>query len=61
MWASFDGKDRCALNCGDAVLIRMSHWPVPTVCDHDPSRDWFGSVREGLQWNVRKVQHGAGQ
>jgi hypothetical protein len=27
----------------------------------DPSRDWFMGIREGLQWNMRRVQGGAGQ
>eukprot|EP00798_Chlamydomonas_sp_ICE-L_P032354 gene32354-5382_t len=48
------------LNPGDAVIIRMSQWPVPTVCSTDPSRDWFSGVREGLHWNVRGQQQGAG-
>ncbi len=60
MWASFDGKDRQALGPGDAVMVRMSRWPVPTVCSKDVSRDWFSGVREGLHWNVRKPQAGAG-
>ncbi|GIL94129.1 hypothetical protein Vretimale_298 [Volvox reticuliferus] len=61
MWCSFDGKDRQALNAGDAVVIRMSAWPVPTVCSKDASRDWFSGVREGLHWNMRRLQAGAGQ
>ncbi|GLC39749.1 hypothetical protein PLESTF_001898000 [Pleodorina starrii] len=61
MWCSFDGKDRQALNAGDAVVIRMSAWPVPTVCSRDASRDWFSGVREGLHWNMRRLQAGAGQ
>ncbi|KAG2430425.1 hypothetical protein HXX76_009950 [Chlamydomonas incerta] len=61
MWCSFDGKDRQPLNAGDAVMIRMSAWPVPTVCSSDASRDWFSGVREGLHWNMRRLQAGAGQ
>ncbi|GAX73590.1 hypothetical protein CEUSTIGMA_g1041.t1 [Chlamydomonas eustigma] len=61
MWCSFDGKDRQALRAGDAVIIRTSQWPLPTVCSRDPSRDWFMGVREGLQWNARRTQGGAGQ
>ncbi len=61
MWCSFDGKDRQELNAGDAVIIRMSQWPIPTVCSADPSQDWFMGVREGLHWNTRRVQAGAGQ
>ena len=49
------------LRAGDAVIIRTSQWPIPTVCSKDPSRDWFMGVREGLHWNARRVQGGAGQ
>ena len=61
MWCSFDGKDRQPLRAGDAIIIRSSRWPIPTVCSSDPSRDWFMGVREGLHWNSRRVQAGAGQ
>lgn len=60
-WCSFDGKDRQLLAAGDAVVIRTSVWPVPTICNKDASRDWFSSVRDNLHWNVRKLQAGAGQ
>ena len=56
MWASFDGKDRLQLAAGDAVLIRMSRWPVPAVCQADATADWLLGAREGLNWNLRKVQ-----
>lgn len=42
-------------------MIRSSSWPVPTVCHQDAGRDWFCSVREGLHWNMRQLQAGAGQ
>ena len=59
-WCSFDGKDRPELRPGDAVLIRLAAWPVPTVASSpDSSVDWFSAVRECLHWNLRKVQ-GAG-
>ncbi|PNH12911.1 NAD(H) kinase 1 [Tetrabaena socialis] len=61
LWCSFDGKDRQALNAGDAVMIRMSAWPVPTICSENASMDWFSGVREGLHWNMRRLQAGAGQ
>lgn len=61
VWASFDGKDRTELGPGDAVVIRLSKWPVPSVAaEADPSSDWFSAVRECLHWNMRKVQGGAG-
>jgi NAD+ kinase len=62
VWASFDGKDRTQLGPGDAVVMRLSKWPVPSVAaEADPSSDWFSAVRECLHWNMRKVQGGAGQ
>ncbi|KAF6254992.1 ATP-NAD kinase-like domain-containing protein [Scenedesmus sp. NREL 46B-D3] len=61
VWASFDGKDRTELVPGDAVVVRLSRWPVPSVAaEADPSGDWFSAVRECLHWNIRKVQGGAG-
>ncbi len=61
MYCSFDGKDRQELHAGDAIVMRMSQWPIPTVCSRDPSRDWFTGIREGLHWNARRLQAGAGQ
>eukprot|EP00250_Pteridium_aquilinum_P004064 c14305_g1_i1 orf=376-2040(-) len=55
-WASFDGKDRQKLEAGDALLCNMSQWPVPTMSEMESTRDFLRSVREGLHWNMRKVQ-----
>jgi len=41
---------------GDAVRIRASQFPVPTVCLHDTTTDWFGSLGRCLNWNVREPQ-----
>ncbi len=60
-WCSFDGQHRRALRPGDAVVIHCSRWPVPTVCSTNTSHDWFRAVREGLYWNLRKMQAGKGQ
>lgn len=50
-----------AMHAGDAVVIRLSKWPVPSVAaEADPSSDWFSAVRECLHWNLRKLQGGAG-
>ena len=57
-YCSFDGKSRQQLHPGDSLLILMSQWPVPMVCNLDASHDWFLSVRDGLNWNVRKAQAG---
>jgi NAD+ kinase len=55
-YCSFDGRGRQALWPGDSVLIHVSQWPVPMVCNLDSSHDWFLSVREGLNWNRRVPQ-----
>lgn len=55
-YCSFDGRGRRVLNPGDSVLVHVSQWPVPMVCNLDASHDWFLSVREGLNWNRRVPQ-----
>lgn len=55
-WASFDGKDRQQLQAGDALVCNMSLWPVPTSCEVESTHDFLRSVREGLHWNMRKIQ-----
>lgn len=59
MRCSFDGSHHIALRAGDALVVQMSQHPVPTVCDVNVSHDWFCSVREGLYWNLRKMQGAA--
>ncbi len=61
VWASFDGRDRTELRPGDSVVIRLSKWPVPTVSTANSTSEWFCGVREGLHWNLRKLQSGAGK
>ncbi|GMH11471.1 hypothetical protein Nepgr_013312 [Nepenthes gracilis] len=55
-WASFDGKGRKKLEPGDALLCSMAPWPVPTACQVDSTSDFLDSIREGLHWNLRKIQ-----
>ncbi|KAK9125228.1 hypothetical protein Scep_014074 [Stephania cephalantha] len=55
-WASFDGKDRKELSAGDALVISMAPWPVPTACQVDSTNDFLRSIHEGLHWNLRKTQ-----
>ena len=55
-WASFDGKGRQQLWGGDALIVRMSEWPVPAVCEKESSGDFLRSVRESLHWNRRNIQ-----
>lgn len=55
-WASFDGKDRWRLSQGDAIHVRVSSMPVPTVCFSEVTSDWITSVKENLHWNDRQRQ-----
>ncbi|KAL5719869.1 NAD(+) kinase [Ranunculus cassubicifolius] len=55
-WASFDGKDRKKLAAGDALVISMAPWPVPTACQDDSTTDFLRSIHDGLHWNLRKNQ-----
>ena len=40
----------------DAVRIRMSTNPVPTISQTDQTRDWFGSLERCFGWNDRAEQ-----
>eukprot|EP00747_Dinoflagellata_sp_TGD_P196860 gnl/TRDRNA2_/TRDRNA2_67500_c0_seq1.p1 gnl/TRDRNA2_/TRDRNA2_67500_c0~~gnl/TRDRNA2_/TRDRNA2_67500_c0_seq1.p1 ORF type:complete len:327 (+),score=60.08 gnl/TRDRNA2_/TRDRNA2_67500_c0_seq1:86-982(+) len=53
---SVDGKDCCTLVQGDTVEVAMSAHPLPTICRATETKDWFASVHEALQWNVRSHQ-----
>ncbi|KDD75385.1 ATP-NAD kinase, partial [Helicosporidium sp. ATCC 50920] len=55
-YCGFDGKNRMHLRPGDGLVIKLSQWPVPTVCNLDASHDWFLAARDGLNWNVRHAQ-----
>lgn len=48
---SFDGQYKEVLNHGDALIIRTSKYPVPSVSPDESNNDWFRSVRDGLHWN----------
>ena len=55
-WVSFDGKMRVELRRGDAVRVRMSPHPLPTINKADQTNDWFGSLARCLRWNDRAEQ-----
>ncbi|KAK9824097.1 hypothetical protein WJX72_007721 [[Myrmecia] bisecta] len=55
-WVCFDGKQRQELQRGDAVRVRMSPNPVPTINKTDGSADWFASLERCFGWNDRKEQ-----
>ncbi|BDA47453.1 NAD kinase 2, chloroplastic [Coccomyxa sp. Obi] len=55
-WVCFDGKQRQELQRGDAVRVRMSTNPVPTISKMDQTRDWFGALERCFGWNDRAEQ-----
>lgn len=56
-WVSFDGRDRCELESGDSVFVRMSQYPIPTINYADQTGDFINSLRRCLRWNERDMQH----
>lgn len=52
----FKSGCRQELQRGDAVRIRMSTNPVPTISKTDQTRDWFGSLERCFGWNDRAEQ-----
>ena len=55
-WVCFDGKARQELLRGDAVLIKMSEHPVPTINKADLTSDWFESLERCFRWSERSEQ-----
>ncbi|OQS04251.1 NAD kinase [Thraustotheca clavata] len=53
---SFDGKSKLLLNKGDALYVRVSSYPLPSVCRLNENEDWFESVKSNLNWNQRREQ-----
>jgi len=51
-----DGKDRIELKRSDSIEVQVSQFPVPTICRSSVTSDWFSSVNEALQWNLRLEQ-----
>lgn len=57
-WASFDGRHRTELKQGDYIVVKLSRYPVPTVCQDSSSGDWFEGLKRALHWNQRTRQRG---
>ncbi|XP_004347505.2 poly(p)/ATP nad kinase [Capsaspora owczarzaki ATCC 30864] len=55
-WISLDGRNPQELKQGDGLRIVSSPWPVPTINRVDQSTDWFRSLSQCLNWNVRQKQ-----
>lgn len=52
-WASFDGRHRVELVAGDCIVVSVSNYPVPTLCNSDQTQEWFSSLSRCLGWNER--------
>ena len=56
-WASFDGRERIALEPGDYVTISASRYPFANVMPDGTRREeWIQSISTKLQWNSRQRQ-----
>lgn len=55
-WACFDGRSRQELARGDAIRVRMSDAPMPTINKADLTIDWFDSLERCFRWSDRKQQ-----
>lgn len=54
--ATFDGKFTTEMQPGDAIHVRMSPHPVPTINYEDQTTDWFNSIERCFKWNDRLEQ-----
>ena len=36
---------------GESVTVRISPYPIPTVCQQEPMTDWLSSISTVLRWN----------
>lgn len=55
-FVSFDGRRLTEIPRGGDVTVRISPWPMPTVCLLPPMIEWFRSIKSRLNWNVRELQ-----
>jgi len=54
--AIFDGHKMEVLRHGESILVETSSFPIPVINRSPYDQDWFKSIREKLQWNVRVEQ-----
>lgn len=55
-YVSFDGKNRVQLERGDCIIVRVSSFPLPSICKQNENTDWFESMITNLNWNQRRAQ-----
>jgi len=55
-YASFDGRHSMKMQQGDSVEVCMSKYPVPSINMGQFNSEWFASIKQKLNWNVREQQ-----
>eukprot|EP00164_Ancoracysta_twista_P002653 GFYU01003529.1.p1 GENE.GFYU01003529.1~~GFYU01003529.1.p1 ORF type:complete len:394 (+),score=69.79 GFYU01003529.1:178-1359(+) len=55
-WAAFDGRHRVEITKEDAIVLRMSKFPVPAIIKDSNMGDWVNAISQGLHWNQRAHQ-----
>ncbi|CAI5743525.1 unnamed protein product [Hyaloperonospora brassicae] len=55
-YVSFDGKNRVCMERGDSIVVRVSSYPLPSICQINENQDWFESMITNLNWNQRRAQ-----
>ncbi|KAL4099445.1 hypothetical protein PRIC1_007250 [Phytophthora ramorum] len=55
-YVSFDGKNRVRMERGDCIVVRVSSYPLPSICRVNENQDWFESMITNLNWNQRRAQ-----
>ena len=53
LWVSFDGRERFETQRNQRLEIKMSPYPVSTICGSDPTLDWLSSLSRCLAYNQR--------
>ena len=51
-----DGRERQEMKLDDEILLNLDPNPVPCLNNTGHVSDWFKSLINGLNWNVRQIQ-----
>ncbi|CAN0090631.1 unnamed protein product, partial [Ectocarpus fasciculatus] len=55
-WMSHDATEAVAMKKGTFVKLSTASIPLPTVNQRELDGDWFQSIRDKLNWNLRTLQ-----
>ena len=53
---SFDGRDRCELESGDSIFVRMSQFPIPTINYADQTGDFIFLAQMSAMERIRRPE-----